>query len=118
MEFGIVEDLVYTLYINKSDYEKDKQNWSCNTGNYLCTDLRQHLPRWLFLQSTCKSSGRDCEQKLSKQKKGCSIPQRIAKRVIEELPEEGKAWVHKRAWAFFLCHVSVIRTRMVNNVWL
>ena len=102
MEFGIEDNFVYTLYINKSDYEKDKQNWSCITGDNLCTDLGQHLPRWLFLQSTCKSSGRDCEQKLSKQKKGCSVPQRIAKRVIEELPEKGKAWVCKRLGLFYV----------------
>ena len=101
MEFGIVEDLVYTLYINKSDYEKNK-HWSCNTGNYLRADLRQHLPRWVFLPCTSKSSGRDSKQKFLKQEKGCSFPQRIAKRVIEDLPEEGKAWVCKRLGLFYV----------------
>ena len=118
MGFGIANNFVYTLYINKSDYEKDKQNWSCNTGNYLRSDLRQHLPRWVFLPCTSKSSGRDCEQKLSKQKKGCSIPQRIAKRVIKDFLKRGQGLGVKALGPFFLCTVSVIRPRMGNNVWL
>jgi hypothetical protein len=101
MEFGINGNFVYTLYINKSHYEEDKQNWSCITGDNLCADRRQHLPRWLFLPRTSKSSGRDCKQEFLKQEKSCSIPQRIVKRVTEELPEEVKAWVCKRLGLFY-----------------
>jgi len=118
MGFGIANNFVYTLYINKSDYEKDKQNWSCNTGNYLRSDLRQHLPRWVFLPCTSKSSGRDSKQKFLKQEKGCSIPQRITKRVIKDFLKRGQGLGVKALGPFFLCTVSVIRPRMGNNVWL
>ena len=101
MGFGIANNFVYTLYINKSDYEKDKQNWSCNTGNYLRSDLRQHLPRWVFLPCTSKSSGRDSKQKFLKQEKGCSFPQRIAKRVIKDFLKRGQGLGVKALGPFF-----------------
>jgi hypothetical protein len=100
MEFGITDNFVYNLYINKSDYEKNK-HWSCNTGNYLRSDLRQHLPRWVFLPCTSKSSGRDCKQKLLKQEKGCSFPQRIAKRVIKDFLKRGQGLGVKALGPFF-----------------
>ena len=102
MGFGINGNFVYTLYINKSHYEEDKQNWSCITGDNLCTDRRQHLPRWFILPCTSKSSRRNCKQELLKQEKGNRLPQRIEKRVTELLPTEVKAWVCKRLGLFYV----------------
>jgi hypothetical protein len=101
MGFGIIKDFVYNLYINKSHYEEDKQNWSCITGDNLCTDRRQHLPRWLFLPRTSKSSGRNCEQELLKQEKGNCLPQRTTESVTVLQPEEVKTWVCKRLGLFY-----------------
>ena len=100
MQFGISNNFVYTLYINKSNYEKDKR--LVKAGNNLRTNLRQHLPRWLFLPCTCKSSGRDSKQKFLKQEKGCGFPQRIAKRVIEDFLKKRVRPGCANAWAFFM----------------
>jgi hypothetical protein len=102
MEFCFVGDIVYINTINKSHYEKDKQNWSCITGNNLCTDRRQHLPRWLFLPSTSKSSRRNRKQELLKQEKGCSFPQRIENSVTDSTTEEVKTWVCERLGLFYV----------------
>jgi hypothetical protein len=117
MGFGINGNFVYTLYINKSHYEKDKQDRSCITGDNLCTDRRQHLPRWLFLPRTSKSARRNCKQELLKQEKGNCLPQRIAKSVTEPLLKEGKAWVCKRL-GLFLCPSVYDDPDHINNVWL
>ena len=101
MKFGIVDELVYIIGINKSHYEKDKQNRSCITGDNLRTDCRQHLPRWLFVPCTRKSTGGNCKQEFLKQEKGSCIPQRVAEGIIELIPEEVKTWVCKRLGLFY-----------------
>jgi hypothetical protein len=90
MVFGIVMDFVYINIINKLQHEEDKQKWSCITGDYLCTDRRQHLSRWLFLQSTCKSSGTDRKQELLEQEKGYRVPQSVTEFLTDVLPGEVK----------------------------
>jgi hypothetical protein len=101
MGFGINGNFVYINTINKSHYEEDKQNWSCITGDNLCSDRRQHLPRWVLLSSTSKSTRANRKQELLKQEKGNCIPQRVAEGLIKILPKEVKVWVCKRLDLFY-----------------
>ena len=101
MRFGINGNFVYIITINKSHHEKDKQNWSCITGDNLCANRRQHLPRWFILPRTSKSARGNCKQELLKQEKGNCLPQRVEKRVSVLQPEEVKTWVCERLGLFY-----------------
>jgi hypothetical protein len=101
MEFCFVGDFVYINNINKLQYEENKRNRSCITGDNLCTDCRQHLSRWIILPSTSKSTGTNSKQELLEQEKGNCIPQRVTKSVTESISENVKTWVYKRLGLFY-----------------
>jgi hypothetical protein len=101
MEFCFVHNFVYINIINKIYHEKNKQEWSCITGDNLRTDCRQHLPRWLFLPCTSKSPGTNRKQELLEQEKGHSIQERTTEFVTVVIPEEVKTWMLKRLGLFY-----------------
>ena len=101
MKFGFVCNFVYINVINKLHYEENKQKWSCITGDNLRADRRQHLPRWLFLPCTSKSTGTNRKQELLKQEKGNCIQEPITEFITNVLPEEVKTWMIKRLGLFY-----------------